>query len=84
MHNVLPAIGRASSDALSVWAQAYADMVAAERAGDDPAATMQLTDEVLRARCALTRQRITDGWFPGLETVLRLRLDEYLLRLGGT
>ena len=43
---------------------------------------MELTNNVLRARCALARERIAAGWFPGVEVVMRLRLDEYLLRLG--
>jgi hypothetical protein len=72
----------ASVDALAAWARAYADLVASERAGEDADRTMELTNNVLRARCALARERIAAGWFPGVEVVMRLRLDEYLLRLG--
>lgn len=78
----LPAIDQASSDAFAAWAQAYADLIAAERARDDPGRTMRLTNDVLRARCALIRQRMEAGWFPAVETTLRVRFDEHLLRIG--
>jgi hypothetical protein len=73
-----------TADAFAAWAHAYADLTAAERAGDGAERTMELVNEVLRARCALARQRVAAGWFPGFEIVNRLRLDEYLLRLDET
>ena len=77
-----PLIDRASSDAFAVWAQAYADLVAAEQAGEDENRTMELTDNVLRAHIALARARTAAGWFPSKEVVNRMRLEEHLLRLG--
>jgi hypothetical protein len=73
----------ATSEAFSAWAQAYADLRAAERAGDSPQHTMELTERVLVSRSALVRERIAAGRFPGVDTVKRLRLDEYLGRAVG-
>ena len=82
MHKVLPAIDTACADAFAAWAQAYADLITAERAREDPQLTMKLTNNVLRAHLALVRTRTAAGWFPTEESVKRLRLDEDLLRLG--
>jgi hypothetical protein len=82
MHTALPTIDRASADAFTAWAQAYADLIAAERAGHDADQTMELTSNVLRARIALVRTRTAAGWLSTEESAKRLRLDEYLLRLG--
>ena len=65
-----------------MWAQAYADLVAAERAGEDDNRTMELTDKVLRAHIACVRARTAVGWIPSEEVVARVRLEKHLLRLG--
>ncbi|HEY5453923.1 MAG TPA: hypothetical protein VIJ96_00485 [Acidothermaceae bacterium] len=75
-------IDKASGEAFAAWAQAYADLVAAERAGVDADQTMELTNDVLRAHIALVRTRTAAGWFPTAESVNRMRLEEHLLRLG--
>jgi len=81
MHKVLPAIDTACADAFAAWAQAYADLIAAEHAREDPHLTMELTNNVLRAHIVLVRTRTAAGWLPTEESAKRLRLEEDLLRL---
>ena len=73
MHDVLTA--PAPTDAFSDWANAYANLCAAERAGADAAATMELTEAVLRARATL--RRVRGGWY-NAEILERVRTDIYL------
>lgn len=82
MHKVLPAIDSASADAFAAWAHAYADLIAAERAGQDADQTMELTNNVLRTHIALVRTRMAAGWLPTEESAKRLWLAECLPRLG--
>ena len=51
------AVGAISSDAFALWAEAYAELCAAERDGASPARTMELTEVVLYARVRLRRVR---------------------------
>jgi hypothetical protein len=69
-----------SSGLFHAWQEACASLRAAEQRRDGPETILDLAVEVIRARIALIRDQIADGWQPAPDVLSDLARDELLVR----
>jgi hypothetical protein len=67
------------SDPFNAWHCACAALRLAEACGDTGSELIRLSEEVVRARNALIRDRMRAGWQPSEEVLADLYRDELLL-----
>jgi hypothetical protein len=70
------------SQPFNEWQQAVADLKAAEARGADHDVILDLSERVIRARNALTVDRMQSGWSPPDDILNHLTVDDRLLHEG--